>query len=111
MTKLTAKQIYDLNNAMSANQNAFTGSILGNVAQYGTVASGSVLPISASQCLVNTGLTSIYGFTAILSASPSLMTGVSGCVVSGGILNFKSWNSLAAATGFVTFQWTAWGEQ
>jgi len=109
MTRLTAKNIYDLNNSMSAAQNVNLGTIIGNISASATMASGLVTPISSSQCLVATGLTSINAFAWSFTGSPSGFSNVSASFV-GGNLNIKSWNGYAAATGWCEIRWIAWGE-
>lgn len=114
---LTAKQISDLNNSMSAAQNVNLGTIIAQLAATGTITSGSVQPISGSECVVPTGiLTSIAGFSVTFSGSPTANQSiVSGCVV-GTNLNIKGWSSSgstppAASSGsnLALLQWMAVG--
>ena len=96
---LTAKQISDLNNSMSAAQNVNLGTIIAQLAATGTITSGSVQPISGSECVVPTGiLTSIAGFSVTFSGSPTANQSiVSGCVV-GTNLNIKGWSGNASGS-------------
>ena len=114
---LTAKQISDLNNSMSAAQNVNLGTIIAQLAATGTITSGSVQPISGSECVVPTGiLTSIAGFSVTFSGSPTANQSiVSGCVV-GTNLNIKGWSASgstppAASSGsnLALLQWMAVG--
>jgi len=117
---LTAKQISDLNNSMSAAQNVNLGTIIAQLAATGTITSGSVQPISGSECVVPTGiLTSIAGFSVTFSGSPTANQSiVSGCVV-GTNLNIKGWSggdlsgsvvpTISSGSNLALLQWMAVG--
>lgn len=114
---LTANQIKRLNRSSTPAQDVALGTIIATLSGSGTVKAGTTVPVSASLCLINTGLTTIKGFSVIHSGSPtSGIAMVSACIV-GSYLNVKSWafgsasaTSLVAATTLDTVAWVAVGE-
>ena len=115
---LTAKQIARLNRSGTANQDVALGTLIATLSGSGTAKGGTTLPVSASLCLVDTGLTTIKGFNVMHSGSPTLgISMVSACIV-GGYLNIKSWTVTSssdttpkAATTLDTVAWVAVGEE
>jgi len=111
---LTTKQIYDLNNSMSAAQNVNLGTMLGGL---GTVASGSFLP-TVAETNIDTGLTTVVLGFATMSGSPTLVhssvSATAGSVA--GYINVLCWQPTSssdttpiAATGFTNVNWIAIG--
>lgn len=115
---LTAKQVYDLNNSMSAAQNVNLGTLISSLTD-AMVASGNTVP-SDAVIYVDTGLSVVSGATVALSGSPTLnhmwstVTPTSG---SAGYITITSYKPTAAGTAtpilatgsYVEVSWIATG--
>lgn len=115
---INQKQIYDLDNSMSAAQNVLLGDIISYLSGSSTV-TGSLVP-TAAVTAITTGLTRV-GFATVALSGSIVSTNTFDTVTAGsdtGAIRILAWqpeNSTtgsgvkAAATGFTKVVWTAHG--
>jgi predicted membrane channel-forming protein YqfA (hemolysin III family) len=111
---ITYKQMYDLDNAMTANQQVSLGQIISYLSGC-TVVTGSLIPTAAVTVQPVSGLSSITLATVALSGSAGLTNTVDTVSAgSAGNIIIKAWtvsgsSLVAATTPFTKVVWTAYG--